>query len=194
MKEEIENYEENGKPIWNKNAIWDKIEDKIEPKESTVLLFPWIKFAAACSLLLMGLGWIVNQESNKGISALPMADNQTEMRFIKTTDTVFMNRTVQNNTIVNKIITKVDTIHTQANAYVVRDTIMITNEIYVTAPTRNDSLKTQKSKPSNSSKMQYAFIAPIGNYTPKTTTSFKIFNKEPLPKGDQVKQTFIVLK
>lgn len=194
MKEEIENYEENGKPIWNKNAIWDKIEDKIEPKESTILLFPWIKFAAACGLLLLGLGWIVNQESNKEIGTLPLADNQTEIQYIKTTDTVFVNRTIQSNTIVNKTITKVDTIFTQANAYVERDTVLITKEVYVTTPATNDSLKTQKLKPSNSNKIEYAFNAPVGNYSPKTTTSFKIFNKEPLPKGDQVKQTFIVLK
>lgn len=194
MKEEIENYEENGKPIWNKSAIWDQIEEKIAPEEKTVLLFPWLKFAAACGLLLMGLWWITNQASHTNLSTRTIADHQTEIEYINKTDTVYITQTIQNNTIVNQIKTKTDTVYSLPEVYTIRDTVLITKEIYVTSPILNDSNKTQKTKQSNSDKIHYSFNEPFGDYSPKIITSFQIFNKEPLPKGNQVKQTFIVLK
>ena len=194
MREEIENYEENEKPIWNKNAIWNKIEGTIEPNTTRVLLFPWIKFVAACGLLLIGMGWIIHQNSTQysGISVLN--EHSNTIQYITKFDTVYKIKTVQHHSIVKQYEIVRDTILALQPSVLVRDTVLVTKEIYVENRTSNDSSKTQKNKIANANTLNYVFIEPIGNYNPKTISKINFFNKESLPKGNQVKQTFIVLK
>lgn len=196
MKEEIENYEENGKPLWNKSAIWDKIEAEIVTTPSETVLFPWLKFAAACGILLLGIWWIVGNENSSSFTNSSLVNVEPSTKTIVKKDTIYLTQTqtIENNVIVNRTSRIIDTVFGPQQYFTVYDTVLLTKEIYIASAPIIDTAANRSSKIPKTTQLEFAFNEPIGNYTPKTITSFKIFNKEPLPKGNNVKQTFIVLK
>jgi len=190
MKSIFEENESAEKPLWNKRAVWESIDEVVSKKEKKPFVLVWFQLAAACIFLLFGFLFL--KELSFSSKTAFNSNNKPKTIIRHARDTIYKIVADTEYVLQKNIIH--DTLWIPANRLVIHDTITKIEEVWVEKKVENpNEIQTVKPVKKEDFQIKYTFNKPIGYYAPKSQIRFKLSNKVSYPINNETKETHIVL-